>query len=81
LTSNDVLIDAIVGEIEIQMRTTVTIDDELLEEAQRLTGIKERATLIRVALETLVQRESARRLARLGGSQPDIKDIPRRRPG
>lgn len=63
------------------MRTTVTIDDELLEEAQRLTGIKERATLIRVALETLVQRESAKRLARLGGSQPDIKDIPRRRPG
>lgn len=69
------------GKVEIQMRTTVTIDDELLEEAQRLTGIKERATLIRVALETLVQRESAKRLARLGGSQPDIKDIPRRRPG
>lgn len=81
MTSNDALIDAIVGKVEIQMRTTVTIDDELLEEAQRLTGIKERATLIRVALETLVQRESAKRLARLGGSQPDIKDIPRRRPG
>ena len=63
------------------MRTTVTIDDELLAEAQRLTGIKERATLIRVALEALVQREASRRLARLGGSQPDIEDIPRRRPG
>ena len=70
-----------VSAVEIEMRTTVTIDDELLEEAQRLTGIKERATLIRVALETLVQRECARRLARMGGSQPDIKDIPRRRPG
>lgn len=63
------------------MRTTVTIDDELLEEAQRLTGIRERATLIRMALETLVQRECARRLAQLGGTQPDLGDIPRRRPG
>ncbi len=63
------------------MRTTVTIDDELLEEAQRLTGIKERSVLIRMGLEALVQRECARRLARMGGSQPDLKDIPRRRPG
>ncbi len=63
------------------MRTTVTIDDELLEEAQRLTGIKERSVLIRMGLEALVQRECSRRLARMGGSQPDLKDIPRRRPG
>ncbi len=62
------------------MRTTVTIDDELLEEAQRLTGIKERSVLIRMGLEALVQRECSRRLARMGGSQPDLKDIPRRRP-
>ncbi len=63
------------------MRTTVTIDDELLEEARRLTGIKERSVLIRMGLEALVQRECSRRLARMGGSQPDLKDIPRRRPG
>ncbi len=63
------------------MRTTVTIDEELLEEAQRLTGIKERSVLIRMGLEALVQRECSRRLARMGGSQPDLKDIPRRRPG
>ncbi len=59
----------------------MTIDDELLEEAQRLTGIKERSVLIRMGLEALVQRECSRRLARMGGSQPDLKDIPRRRPG
>jgi Arc/MetJ family transcription regulator len=63
------------------MRTTVTVDDELLEEVQRLTGIKERSVLIRMGLEALVQRECSRRLARMGGSQPDLKDIPRRRPG
>lgn len=63
-----------------RMRTTVTIDDELLEEAQRLTGIKERAVLIRMGLEALVQRECAHRLARMGGTQPDIQGIPRRRP-
>ena len=62
------------------MRTTVTIDDELLAEAQRVTGITERTTLIRTALEALVQRECARRLARMGGTQPQLEDIPRRRP-
>lgn len=62
------------------MRTTVNIDDDLLAEAQRLTGISERAVLIRTALESLVQRECARRLARMGGSEPDLEDIPRRRP-
>ena len=61
------------------MRTTVTIDDELLAEAQRLTGISERAVLIRTALESLVQRESARRLARMGGTSPDAEAAPRRR--
>jgi Arc/MetJ family transcription regulator len=62
------------------MRTTVTIDDELLAKAQDYTGIKEKATLIRMGLESLVQREAARRLARLGGTQPGLEYIPRRRP-
>lgn len=62
------------------MRTTVVLDDELLEEAQELTEIKEKSALLREALTALVQRESARRLALLGGSQPDLEDIPRRRP-
>ena len=63
------------------MRTTVNIDDQLLEQAERLTGIREKATLLREGLVALVERESARRLAALGGSQPDIEPIPRRRPG
>ena len=63
-----------------EMRTTVTIDDDLLAEAQRLTGISERAVLIRTALESLVQKECARRLARMGGTEPQLKDIPRARP-
>jgi Arc/MetJ family transcription regulator len=61
------------------MRTTVTLDDELMARAQQLTGIQERSALIRAALEALVQREAARRLARLGGSQPDLKSVRRRR--
>lgn len=63
------------------MRTTVTIDDKLLERAAELTGVKERATLIRMALEGLVAREAAKRLARLGGSDPDAWAPPRRRFG
>lgn len=62
------------------MRTTVTLDDELLEKAAEYTGIKERSTLLREALTALVQREAARRLIALGGSQPDFKPAPRRRP-
>ena len=61
------------------MRTTVTIDDELMAKAQSYTGLTERSAVIREALTALVQREAARRLARLGGSEPGIKDIPRRR--
>ena len=61
------------------LRTTVNIDDELLTQAQTLTGIRERATLMRMALEALIEREAARRLARLGGTEPDIEDVPRRR--
>ncbi len=61
------------------MRTTVTLDDELLDEAHRVTGIKERSALLREALTALIQREASRRLARLGGTQPDLQPIPRRR--
>jgi Arc/MetJ family transcription regulator len=60
------------------MRTTINIDDELLEKAQELTGIKERTELIHEGLRALVSRESARRLARLGGSDPRAA-APRRR--
>ena len=62
------------------MRTTVTIDDELLTQAMEYTGLEEKSALINRALEALVQREAARRLARLGGTQPGLKYIPRRRP-
>ncbi len=61
------------------MRTTLNIDDRLLEEARRLTGVKEKTALIREALKALIERESARRLARLGGSEPRLEPIPRRR--
>lgn len=62
------------------MRTTLTLDDDLLAEAQRLTGSSEKSALVRQALEALIERESARRLARLGGSEPGLVDTPRRRP-
>ena len=61
------------------MRTTIALDDELLAKAQSYTGIKEKSALIREALKALIEREAARRLARLGGSMPDLKPIPRRR--
>jgi len=62
------------------MRTTVTIDDDLLAKAQDYTGLKETSAVVRAALTALVQQEAARRLARLGGSEPGLKPIPRRRP-
>ena len=61
------------------MRTTVNIDDDLLENAKRLTGIEGTTALVREALRALVERESARRLAKLGGTQPQLKPVPRRR--
>jgi Arc/MetJ family transcription regulator len=63
------------------MRTTVTLDDELVAKAQCYTGIQEKSALIREALKRLIEREAARRLARLGGSMPDLKPITRRRMG
>ena len=62
------------------MRTTVSLDDELLADAQEYTGIKEKSALVNAALKALVEREAARRFARLGGREPDLKPIPRRRP-
>lgn len=62
------------------MRTTLALDDDLLAEAQRLTGTTEKSALVRQALTALIERESARRLARLGGSEPSLTSAPRRRP-
>ncbi|MCP5409218.1 MAG: type II toxin-antitoxin system VapB family antitoxin [Chromatiaceae bacterium] len=61
------------------MRTTLNIDDRLLAEAQRVSGIHEKAALVREGLRALIERESARRLARLGASEPTLNPIPRRR--
>lgn len=61
------------------MRTTVTIDDGLLERAAALTGLTERTALLREGLETLIRVESAKRLAALGGSDPKASPAPRRR--
>ncbi len=61
------------------MRTTLNIDNDLIERASEMTGIKEKTALVRLGLEALIARESAKRLARLGGSEKDLKDIPRRR--
>lgn len=62
------------------MRTTLNLDAALLDEAHRLTGVRERTALIHEGLRALIERESARRLARLGGSDPGLKSTPRRRP-
>jgi Arc/MetJ family transcription regulator len=60
------------------MRTTLNIDDQLLDEAQRITGMTEKAALVREGLRALIERESARRLARLGGSEPQMESVSRR---
>ena len=62
------------------MRTTFNLDDDLLGEAQRLTGMTERTALIHEGLRALIERESARRLARLGASEPSLRVASRRRP-
>jgi Arc/MetJ family transcription regulator len=62
------------------MRTTLALDDDLVAEAQRLTGMREKSALVREALRALIERESARRLARLGGTEPGLAVAPRRRP-
>lgn len=64
----------------MHMRTTLNIDDEMLEKAARLTGVKEKTALVRLGLEALIARESSKRLARLDGTEKDLRPIPRRRP-
>jgi Arc/MetJ family transcription regulator len=61
------------------MRTTINLDDGLIAEAQQITGISERTRLLHEGLRALVERESAKRLARLGGTQPDLEKVTRRR--
>jgi Arc/MetJ family transcription regulator len=61
------------------MRTTVNLDEKLIEEARKVTGMKERTAIIHEGLRALIARESARRLARLGGSEPALRPVPRRR--
>jgi Arc/MetJ family transcription regulator len=61
------------------MRTTLALDDDLVREAQHFTGLQEKSALVREALKALIERESARRLARLGGSEPGLAIAPRRR--
>lgn len=62
------------------MRTTIALDDDLLAKAEAFTGLTEKSALVREALKALIERESARRLARLGGSEPELRAAPRRRP-
>jgi len=62
------------------MKTTLNIDDALLREATRLSGLTEKTSVVRAGLEALIARESARRLAALGGKEPGMRRIPRRRP-
>lgn len=60
------------------MRTTLALDDELVAKAQAFTGLKEKSTLVREALKALIERESRRRLALLGGTEPALQPVPRR---
>lgn len=61
------------------MRTTLNIDDQMLKKASLLTGVKEKTSLIHLGLEALIARESSKRLAMLGGTEKELKSIPRRR--
>ncbi|MHC4445702.1 MAG: type II toxin-antitoxin system VapB family antitoxin [Planctomycetota bacterium] len=63
------------------MRTTLNIDDTLMSKAARLTGVKEKTSLVRLGLEALICMASSKRLAKLGGSEKKVKRIPRRRSG
>jgi hypothetical protein len=63
------------------MRTTLIIDENLLDQASQLTGIRKKTALVRAGLEALIAREAARRLAALGGAEPGLRPVPRRRAG
>ncbi len=64
----------------MHMRTTLILDDALVDRARRLTGISEKTALVHAGLHALIAREAARRLAALGGTMPDLAPTPRRRP-
>ena len=64
----------------MHMRTTVILDDELLDQAKEETGIREKTALLHAGLKSLIAQAASRRLARLGGTQPELESIPRRRP-
>lgn len=72
---------SLLSDIKVALRTTINIDDELLAKASRLAGPLDRSAVVHEGLRALIQRESARRLARLGGSEPALKAAPRRRAG
>jgi Arc/MetJ family transcription regulator len=63
----------------MHMRTTLNIDDQMLKKASLLTGVKEKTSLVHLGLEALIARESSKRLAMLGGTEKDLKSVPRRR--
>lgn len=64
----------------MHMRTTLNIDDAILADAMRLTGLKEKTAVVHAGLQALIRRENARRLIALGGTDPEAKTAPRRRP-
>jgi hypothetical protein len=66
--------------ILVHMRTTLILDERLLERASELTGIRRKTALVRAGLEALIAREAARRLAALAGAEPGLRAVPRRRP-
>jgi Arc/MetJ family transcription regulator len=72
------LADVNISCIFVCMRTTLNLDEKIFEKASKLTGIKEKTLLLHEGLKTLIERESARRLAMLGGSSPKVQSIPRR---
>jgi Arc/MetJ family transcription regulator len=76
--SNNVILSTLE---EKAMRTTLALDDDLLAKAQELTGLSEKSLLVREALRALIQRESAKRLALLGGSEPNLDPVSRRQSG
>jgi Arc/MetJ family transcription regulator len=65
--------------MEASMRTTLALDDDLVRIAQEFTGVVEKTALVREGLKALIERESSRRLAALGGTMPELEDIPRKR--
>jgi Arc/MetJ family transcription regulator len=78
-TTSIIIVFFIAFEVRNAMRTTITLDDALLSQAQNLTGLKDLRNLLKEALRALIERESARRLILLGGTEPQLKDTPRRR--